>query len=89
MVTVVLIGGLTNAVEKAAKFIMPVLVALLLICGVWALFISPNALEGLKYYLVPDFSKLSIKTFSDACVQVMFSIGTGWCLYVTLGAKLS
>ena len=84
-----LVSGITKKVEKASKVIMPLLLVLLVICGVGALVSSPSAVNGLGYYLVPDFSKLSIKTFSDVCVQVMFSIGTGWCLYVTLGANVS
>ena len=84
-----LVSGITKKVEKVSKVIMPLLLFLLIICGVGALVSSPTAVNGLSYYLVPDFSKLNIKTISDACVQVMFSIGTGWCLYVTLGANVA
>ncbi len=83
-----LVSGITKKVEKVSKVIMPLLLILLVISGVWALISSPTAVNGLSYYLVPDFSKLSFKTLSDVCVQVMFSIGTGWCLYVTLGANV-
>ena len=83
-----LVSGITKKVEKVSKVIMPLLLVLLVICGVGALVSSPTAVNGLSYYLVPDFSKLSFKTISDVCVQVMFSIGTGWCLYVTLGANV-
>lgn len=84
-----LISGLTEKVEKFSKVVMPLLLVLLIICGIGALLSSPNAVQGLSYYLIPDFSKLNFKTFSDACVQVMFSVGIGWCLYVTLGANVS
>lgn len=83
-----LVSGITRRVEKVSKLIMPLLLVLLVVCGVGALVSSPTAVNGLSYYLVPDFSKLSFKTISDVCVQVMFSIGTGWCLYVTLGANV-
>ena len=84
-----LVSGITKKVEKVSKIIMPLLLVLLIICGVGALVSSPTAVNGLSYYLLPDFTKLNFKTISDACVQVMFSIGTGWCLYVTLGANVS
>jgi len=84
-----LVSGITKKVEKVSKVIMPLLFVLLVGCGVGALLSSPTAVNGLSYYLVPDFSKLNFKTIADACVQVMFSIGTGWCLYVTLGANVS
>ena len=46
-------------------------------------------MEGLKFYLVPNFANFTWKTFADACVQVMFSVGIGWAIFSTLGATLS
>lgn len=89
IVTFFLISGITHKVEQVSKYIMPALLILLIGCGIWALFSSPNAINGLKYYIIPDFSQFTLKSFSDVCVQVMFSIGTGWTLYVTLGANIS
>lgn len=88
IVIVLLYFGITNLVEKVTKIIMPALFMLLAICGVWAIFSTPGALEGLKYYLIPDFSKMSVKTFADAATQVLFSIGIGWGIFITLGASL-
>ena len=68
---------------------LPLLFALLIICGIWALFVNDNAIEGVKYYLLPDFSKFSFTTFAQAATQVLFSIGIGWGLYETLGANIS
>ena len=68
---------------------MPCLFVLLVISGILALFTSPNAMEGLKYYIVPNFSDFTFTSFSNACVQCMFSIGIGWTLYVTLGSRMS
>lgn len=80
--------GITNLVEKVTKFIMPALFILLIICGVWAIFSTEGAVEGLKYYLLPDFSKLSVKVFADAATQILFSVGIGWGIFITLGASL-
>lgn len=90
LITVVLLAnGITNIVEKVTKVIMPALFVLLLICGFWALFSFEGAIEGLKFYLVPNFANFTWKTFADACVQVMFSVGIGWAIFSTLGATLS
>ena len=90
LITVVLLSfGITQLVEKVTKVIMPLLFVLLIGCGIWALFISPGAIDGLKYYLVPDFSKFTWKAFADACMQVMFSVGIGWAIFTTLGASVS
>ena len=88
VVAVLLFFGITNLVEKVTKIMMPVLFLLLVICGIWAVFSTPNAAEGLKYYIIPDFSKMSVKLFADAATQVLFSIGIGWGIFVTLGASL-
>lgn len=90
IITVLLLaGGITELVEKVTKVIMPLLFVLLIICGFWALFSFDGAIDGLKFYLIPDFSKVTWKTFSDACMQVMFSVGIGWSIFVTLGASIS
>lgn len=87
-VSVMLYFGITNTVEKIAKVMMPLLFILLIICGIWALLVNDNALEGVKYYFLPDFSKLSFTTFAQAATQVLFSVGIGWGLYETLGANI-
>lgn len=87
-VSVMLYFGITNTVEKIAKVMMPLLFILLIICGIWALIVNDNAIEGVKYYLLPDFSKFGFNTFAQAAVQVLFSVGIGWGLYVTLGANI-
>ena len=87
-VSVLLYFGITNIVEKISKVMLPLLFALLIICGIWAFFVNENAIEGVKYYLLPDFSKFSFTTFAQAATQVLFSVGIGWGLYVTLGANI-
>ena len=63
MAIVVLLGmlicsrGLKNGVEKANKFMMLCLLALLVVLAVRAVTL-PGAVEGLKFYLVPNFYNL-------------------------------
>ena len=87
-VSILLLFGITNLVEKVTKIIMPILFLFLIICGIWAIFVTDNAIEGLKYYLLPDFSKFSFTVFSQAATQVLFSVGIGWGIYETLGANI-
>ncbi len=89
IIVILLSFGITELVEKVTKVIMPLLFILLIVCGIWALFVSEGAIEGLKFYLIPDWSTFTIKTFADACMQVMFSVGIGWAIFTTLGASLS
>lgn len=87
-VTVMLLFGITKYIEKISKVIMPLLVVMLVICGIYACFVQEGAMEGLKYYLLPDFSKFNVKVFADAVTQVLFSIGIGWGIFTTLGANI-
>ena len=41
------------------------------------MFVTSNAIDGLKYYLLPDFSKFNFTVFSQAATQVLFSVGIG------------
>ena len=66
--------GLEKGVEKACKFLMPTLLVMLIIMAIRSLTL-PGAMEGLKWYLTPDFSKVNGKTFLNALGQVFFSIG--------------
>lgn len=88
VVLVFLVFGITNLVEKLCKVILPALFILLIVCGVYACFSAEGAVEGLKYYLMPDFGNFTVKVAADAVTQVLFSVGIGWALFITLGANL-
>lgn len=87
-VSTLLVFGITNIVEKVTKIIMPALFVMLIICGIYAVCSTDGAVEGLKYYLLPDPSKFSVKVFADAATQVLFSVGIGWGIFTTLGASI-
>ncbi len=87
-VSVMLLFGITNVVERLTKFLMPALFVFLIICGVWALTVTDGAMDGLKYYLLPDFSRFTFSVFAQAATQVLFSVGIGWGIFTTLGANI-
>ena len=70
--------GLQNGVEKVSKYMMLSLLALMLVLAVRSL-ILPGAMEGVKFYLLPDFSKM--QNVSDvvfaAMGQAFFSMSLG------------
>lgn len=66
--------GLENGIEKACKFMMPTLFIMLIILAIRSLTL-PGAMEGLKWYLNVDFSKVTRGTFIAALGQCFFSIG--------------
>ena len=91
MALVVILGmvvcsrGLKNGVEKANKAMMLCLLALLVVLAVRALSL-PGAVEGLKFYLVPNFHNLMydaegnfrlFRAVYDAMGQAFFTLSLG------------
>ncbi|MEA4883324.1 MAG: sodium-dependent transporter [Clostridia bacterium] len=79
--------GVVNGIEKASTIMMPILFAIIVPLAVRALTL-PGAAEGLRFYLVPDFSRVTAKTFMDAMGQVFFSLSLGMGATLTYGSYL-
>lgn len=80
--------GVSGGIEKAAKILMPTLIIMILSLVAYSLTL-PNAMTGLKYYLVPDFSELNLKTIGGALRQSFFSLSLGMGALITYGSYLS
>lgn len=81
----ILVAGAVKGIERAAKYLMPLLFLLML--GMVARNLTlPGAWEGTIYYLSPDFSKLSIKLFIDVLGQVFFALSLGFATIITLSS---
>lgn len=86
MVLVVLIGfgicslGLKNGVEKITKVMMLCLLFLIIVLVIRSLTL-PNASEGLKFYLLPDFGRMMEAGLADtifaAMSQAFFTLSIG------------
>jgi len=78
MIIAILIGfgvcnlGLKNGVEKITKVMMVALLGIMLFLAVRSITLGGDAVEGLKFYLVPDFGKIK-------------EAGIGQVLYAALG----
>lgn len=82
---VVIMLGVKKGIEKLSKFLMPLLIVLTIGIAIYALTL-PNAMEGVKYYLVPDFSKFSILTVAGAMSQLFYSMSIAMGIMVTYGS---
>lgn len=60
--------GVSGGIEKASKILMPTLLIMIIGLVIYSLTL-PHALEGLSFYLVPDFSKLTTKVIGSAMGQ--------------------
>jgi NSS family neurotransmitter:Na+ symporter len=68
--------GLQKGVERITKIMMTALFFILIIVAIRAVTL-PGAGEGLAFYLVPDFSKVTWATVSAAMGQAFFSLSLG------------
>ncbi|MEE3439646.1 MULTISPECIES: sodium-dependent transporter [Ruminococcus] len=82
---VVIMLGVKKGIEKLSKFLMPLLVVLTIGIAIYALTL-PNAMVGVKYYLIPDFSKFSILTVAGAMSQLFYSMSIAMGIMVTYGS---
>ena len=90
--------GVEKGIERFSKFIMPGLIVLILGIAIFSLTLSHEGadgtvrtgLQGLKIYLYPDVSGLTVKRFLeillDAMSQLFFSLSVSMGIMVTYGS---
>lgn len=84
----IILGGVSGGIEKASKILMPLLLVIVLVMIVRSLML-PGAMEGVRYYLQPDFSAITGSVVLAALGQAFFSMSVGWGLMITYGSYLS
>jgi NSS family neurotransmitter:Na+ symporter len=80
--------GISGGIEKASKIMMPALFILLILLVGYAITL-PNAWEGIKFYIVPDFSKINAAVLYKALGQGFFSLSIGMGALITYGSYVS
>ncbi len=84
---VVVLLGVEKGIEKVSKWMMPVLVLLSVFVAIYSVTL-PGALDGVKYYLLPDFSKFSITTVLAAMGQMFYSMSLAMGIMITYGSYM-
>ena len=84
---IVVLSGVEKGVEKVSKVMMPILVVLTIFIAVYSLFM-PGAVDGLIYYIKPDFSKFSITTVLAAMGQLFYSMSLAMGIMITYGSYM-
>lgn len=77
--------GIASGIEKVAKLLMPALIIMILGVAIYSLTL-PNAMEGIRFYLIPDFSKMSGSVIYNAMGQAFFSLSLGMGALITYGS---
>ena len=83
--TVIVLGGVQKGVERVSTVLMPILLLITIGISVYVCTI-PNAWEGIKYYILPDFSKFSFKTICAAMGQLFYSMSIAMGIMVSYGS---
>lgn len=84
---IVLVRGIGDGIEKAMKFLMPLLI-LCLIAIVIRNLTLPGAGKGIAFYLTPDISKITPQLFIAVLGQVFFALSLGFGVMITLSSYL-
>lgn len=84
----VVYGGIQYGIERWAKILMPILIGLIFMI-IFRAVTLPGALEGLDFYLNPDFSKVTGLVVVEALGQAFFSLSLGMGAMITYGSYLS
>lgn len=85
----VVVMGISGGIEKASAVLLPVLLVFLFGIMIY-IFTLPNAADGVKFFLLPDFSEDN--SFSEivlsAMGQMFFSLSLGMGTLITYGSYL-
>lgn len=87
VVVVVLFAGVKQGVERVSKVMMPLLVILAVFVAAYSM-TRPGALEGVKYFLVPNFENFSWMTVVAAMGQMFYSLSIAMGILYTYGSYI-
>ncbi len=83
----VVLFGVEKGIEKVSKIMMPILVVLSVIIAIYAVCMD-GAMEGVKYYFVPNFEHFSGKTVLAAMGQLFYSMSLAMGIMITYGSYM-
>lgn len=80
--------GVQAGIEKSSRIFMPLLWILLIVLVLRAITLE-GSINGIEWYLKPDFSKLTdIKVWQAAYGQAFYSLGLGMAIMITYSSYL-
>ncbi len=79
--------GVEKGIERASCVLMPVLIVLTVAIALYCV-TRPGAMEGVKYYLLPDFSRFSATTVLAAMGQLFYSMSLAMGTMITYGSYM-
>lgn len=87
IVLVIIYAGVQNGIERVSRFMMPILVVLSVIIAIYSI-TRPGALDGVKYFLVPNPANFSWMTVVTAMGQMFYSLSIAMGILITFGSYM-
>ncbi len=87
LTAVVVFLGVQKGIEKISKVLMPILLVLTIGISIYSLTLD-GAMEGLIYYVKPNFSAFSLKTVVAAMGQLFYSMSLAMGIMITYGSYM-
>ena len=87
LTAVIVLCGVQKGVEAVSKIMMPILVILSVVVAVYVVTLD-GAMEGVIYYLKPDFQNFSLKTLLAASGQMFYSMSLAMGIMITYGSYM-
>ena len=72
----ILCFNLQGGLERVTKYMMAILFFLMIVLAIYSATL-PGAAEGIKFYLLPDFSKINLSVVVAAMNQAFFTLSLG------------
>jgi len=88
LTAVIVFFGVDKGIERVSKVMMPLLIAIIIFISLYTIITMPGALDGVIYYIKPDFSKFSLMTVISAMGQLFYSMSLAMGIMITYGSYM-
>lgn len=87
IVGLIVLKDLEDGIEKTVGYIIPVFVGIIFVLMLRALQLDSRD-EGLRFFLYPDFSQLTLSSLGAAVGHLCFTLSLGFATMITFGSYL-
>ncbi len=87
LTALIVLFGVEKGIEKVSKIMMPVLIVMSIGIAIYSI-TRPGAIEGVKYYLIPNFNNFSATTVLAAMGQLFYSMSLAMGIMITYGSYM-
>lgn len=83
----IILCGVQKGIERASKILMPILFILAIAVAIYSMAL-PGAMEGVKYFFVPNMKRFSVQGVVAAMGQMFFSLSLAMGIMIAYGSYL-